>query len=609
MGLKSDITTAVKAVKTTIKYGYVQPLGVKYADGGTLLSAIIQSRLEGKTSIIRIDSAGNVRVNGLGVGNSYGTRSLGRLLDEKDKGLREIIIVGEPSISGRKVAAFIRGLNTGSVSLINAIQGCAIVLIKDYNLLQLLNGSNVPTIKVGPHLTLTDTEIGDMAGFFKRHPSVLRDFRWFNSVQRMVVLKLARRDLLVGVFDFWEVLGPAEKTRLLDDLSKIDADLVAKNYHTHEAYIKSFGKDEASNAAQIKGKLYLPILEDISTIAKLGEKRLRDLAAQGQQYKQSGKLGVVVMAAGAASRFGQGPKALVKVDELRTFMQIAAEDVLQASKQAKRDIPLFVMVSPSNWEAIKKHFNDERYFRLKPEQVHFFFQIDVSPKIHPRGYLAFTPDKKGIDFAPTGHGTVVKAIQTQIKATCQRLGVETLVIKNIDNLGATVADRSFDEVLGLHLAKLQNGKKLTVELVHPKVAVDPTTRKKTLLDKGGGAMSLDGRNVLVELFAVPGELRGSVTENPFNTLSMILEMEALSQADPNALPWYITHKDTVSLAEQHRRFQFEQLLGDLTHQVPTGFVIVDREGKRGRFIPVKSPGDLKAAVETFKKAEKLKAVK
>lgn len=55
MGIKSDIKTAARAVTTAVKYGYAIPLLIKYNDGGILLSAVIQSRLEGKTSIIRIE--------------------------------------------------------------------------------------------------------------------------------------------------------------------------------------------------------------------------------------------------------------------------------------------------------------------------------------------------------------------------------------------------------------------------------------------------------------------------------------------------------------------------------------------------------------------------
>ena len=600
-----------------IDYGYLQPLRVKYADGGVLLAMQIQSALRNETAVIRIKSDGLVVVNESQVGSSYGTRSLGRLLEKDERDKREIIIVGEPSISGRKIATFVEGLNTGYLKEINILQGCAMVFIKDYNLLQMLHRSEVPTVKLSPKLELTDQGIKDLSNFFKRFPSLLRDFRWFNPIQRTVVVKLACMKLLDGIFNFWEVLGPEGKTRLLDDLSKIDAELISRNTNAHQSYIKSSGKDESSNVAQIKGQLSLPIMDDIPDFSTHDlkqqgvplAKQMAKMAAAGRKYKASGKLGVVIMAAGAAARFGQGPKALVKVDGKRSFMQIAAEDVREASRAVKKDIHLFVMVSPLNWEVIKRHFNDNEYFGLDPEKVIFFEQSDILPKILPSGNLALTINKRGIDFAPTGHGSIIKAMKIQILAKCRELGIKTLLIKNIDNLGSTVRDASYDEVLGFHLGRINSGRRLTVELVWPKVAVDPITQKKKLLDKGGGAMSLDGRNVLVELLAVPAELTALMAkkEQPFNTLSMTAEVEAIEKADPEIFPWYITHKDfTVGVAAQFRRYQFEQLLGDFTHQEPTNFVIVEREGEKGRFIAVKLPKDMSKAAEAFLTMENLK---
>ncbi|MBU0687713.1 MAG: UTP--glucose-1-phosphate uridylyltransferase [Candidatus Margulisbacteria bacterium] len=570
------------------------------------LAIRLQNALRGKGGVIRIDHAGEVQVNGLSIGNSYGSKHLAFLMQEEDRQQRELVIVANPTISGKKIESFLTGINTGNISAINTLQGCGIVFIKDYNLLSILRDSNVAVVKASPKLTLADNEYETIATFFKKNHSVLRDFRWFNPTQRIVVLRLLSRNLLNGLFNFWEVLDARAKTRLLEDLTRIDVEQIFKNIEIHREYIDSGGQKTGSNVAQIKGRQDVPNKAEITDLSAMEEPELSSLAERGKRYMETGRFGVVVMAAGAAARFGRGPKALVNVEENRSFMRIAAEDVLAASRKAGKEIPLFVMVSPANGEAIKQHFHENRNFGLIRNQVFFFYQTDVSPKIYPDGNLALTPDKTGIDFAPTGHGFVVKGIMEQVAPICQQQGIKTLVIKNIDNLGSTVQDASYEEVLGNHIS---SGKGVTVELVPPKVSIDPATNKKKLLDKGGGALSLDSRNVLVELFAVPKELQDKVAENPFNTLTLTVEVDALAQqANPQSLPWYITHKDfTVGLTDRWRRFQFEQLLGDLTHQIDTNFVIVAREGGKGRFLPVKLPEDLAEIVRVFKEMEEKKA--
>lgn len=591
----------VSAVRTTV----VKPLRLRYADGGTLLTFKVQNALPKEKSVVRINFQGDVSINGKVIGNSYGSRNVGALMHERNVQRRQIIIVGEPSISGSRIENFITGINTSNSALVSQIEKHGMVFTSDYNLLKILQNCGVTAIKINPELEFTDKELLNVAAFFQDNPVMMKDFQSFTPRERTTVLRLLKNNVVAGLFNFWDGLTQPEKAQLLLDLSKVDIDTISRNMRVHGRYLATRGKDKRSNYERVKGKLGKPKMDEIIEMASLEASKRVLLAASGAKYKRSGRLGVVIMAAGAAQRFGQGPKALIEVAPGLTFMKAAADDVRKASVKAGIDIPLFIMVSPANEEAIRDHFEKNAFFGLNPDRVFFFRQDDILPKIYRTkdgGSLALK-DKKRIDFAPTGHGFVVKGLKEQVLSTCLDLGLETLIIKNIDNLGSTVRDESYDEVLGHHLA---SKKGITVELVRPKVEINPETGEKKLLDPGGGAFSLDDRNVLMELSAVEEELQKQTVENPFNTLSITLDLQALRRIDYDAMPWYMVHKEITVLDDKWLRFQCEKFLGDITHQEPANFIIVEREGKKGRFVPVKKPNDLVPAREVFLKMDEEK---
>jgi UDP-N-acetylglucosamine pyrophosphorylase len=442
----------------------------------------------------------------------------------------------------------------------------------------------------------------ELENSFRSQPSLRRDFAWLSYRQRGLVINLIKNNLLGGLLTAWDNLDQPAKFRILQDLQAVDLKLVRQNIQLHRRYLESEGRDSSSNCAQIKGPLDLPVKEDIPTLTALDAALLKRLSDLGKVYKENGHIGLLVMAAGSGSRLGRGPKALVKVDGYRTFIQIAAEDVLKASQKAGRRLPLFVMVTPSNAEDIKVHFTANRNFGLRSEQVNFFLELDRLPRIYQDGTLALDANNHRIDFYPTGHGYVLKGIKTQIAKSCRERGIKTLLIRNIDNLGATISDKSYDEVLGHHLS---SGRGITVELVKPRTLVNPATGEEISADRGGGVFSLNGRNVIVELFAVPAQLQERGKFNPFNTSNMTIDLDAIDDIDPLQLAWYITRKSAGPRANDDR-YQFEQLLGDATHQKKTNFVVVEREGPDGRFLPVKTPQDLEYSARVFGLMEKAK---
>ncbi len=142
---------------------------------------------------------------------------------------------------------------------------------------------------------------------------------------------------------------------------------------------------------------------------------------------------------------------------------------------------------------------------------------------------------------------------------------------NVDNLGATL-DTS---LLGAFAAW---GHEMMVEAA-PKLAGDV----------GGAPADVDGRTVIVEGFAFPDGFDHASLPT-FNTNTLWFRLDALQREPP--LRWYCVRKTTRG----HAVVQFERLVGQASWFLDTAFVEVSRD----RFLPIKSPADLDAALPALR---------
>jgi UTP--glucose-1-phosphate uridylyltransferase len=172
-------------------------------------------------------------------------------------------------------------------------------------------------------------------------------------------------------------------------------------------------------------------------------------------------------------------------------------------------------------------------------------------------------------YAP-GHGDFPASLRRsgQLARLVER-GVETLVLSNIDNLGAELDPL----VIGFHLAR---GRALTAELA------------ETLPGDVGGAPAFVGdRLQIVEGFRFPAGFDfASVPFMATNTFAMSVEL--LQREYP--LSWFYVEK-TV---DERTAVQMERLVNELSSFVPTSYLATPRGGPRGRFFPIKTRADLEA---------------
>ena len=256
---------------------------------------------------------------------------------------------------------------------------------------------------------------------------------------------------------------------------------------------------------------------------------------------------VAVLNGGMATRFGGEVKGLVEAVDGVSFLDWKLYDAERAG------LPVVVMNSFATDEETRAHVGGRNDVLV--------FSQSVSLRLEPDGSVFQGPSP----YSP-GHGDF--AVYAPIEEL-RLAGIRTLMLSNVDNLGARVDPR----VLAAHRAA---GNPLTIE-------VAPAEG-----DPGGAPVRVNGRPQIVEGFRFPPSFDPHVLP-VFNTNSLVVEVDALAERHP--LTWFYVEKDV----DGRRAVQLERLVTELSAFVPTTYLLVPRRGPQSRFVPVKTPEDLERA--------------
>ena len=260
-----------------------------------------------------------------------------------------------------------------------------------------------------------------------------------------------------------------------------------------------------------------------------------------------GDVAVAILNGGMATRFGSVVKGLVEAVDGVSFLEWKLRDARRAG------VPVVLMNSFATDEATRAYVGDR-------DDVVVFAQ-SVSLRLNPDGSLFPGPSP----YSP-GHGDFAElAPLDELRAR----GIRTLLLSNVDNLGARVDPR----VLAAHRGA---GNPLTVEVAAAAGEV------------GGAPARVAGRPMVVEGFRFPSDFDTRALP-VFNTNSLVIDVDVLERRYP--LTWLYVEK-TV---DGRPAVQLERLVNELSAFLPTTYLLVPREGPRSRFVPVKTPEDLELA--------------
>jgi UTP--glucose-1-phosphate uridylyltransferase len=314
---------------------------------------------------------------------------------------------------------------------------------------------------------------------------------------------------------------------------------------------------------RVAGEAKAPAPGEIADAPHAGTSEGDRLAALGRAALQRGELAFVVMAGGMATRMGGVVKALVEATGGKTFLELRLLENAALGRLAGRPVPLWLMTSDATEGPIR-----EALTRVgAPEHVKTFIQ-GLSVRLTPEGAL-FHDDRGEASTHATGHGDLVDAVRRSgFLDTFRKGGGKVVWITNLDNLGATVDPA----ILG---AFLESPAQVMVEVCD-----------KVAGDKGGIPVHAEGRLQVLEEFRLPRDF-DAATVRVFNTNTFLVRADALATADIT-WSWFEVEKKV----DGRLVIQFERLLQELTHALPSAYVRVPRDGAAARFLPVKDPDEL-----------------
>jgi len=326
---------------------------------------------------------------------------------------------------------------------------------------------------------------------------------------------------------------------------------------------------------------------DLRPSAEGGDERRARLSARGEQALREGKVAILVLNGGMATRFGGGAKGVVSVVEGQpktSFLAVKLGQVRTAAQALGGRIPVVLMHSFATQGPSEDHLTEIDWSGVEPGDRDAFAQ-SIMPRVLPDGTpLAELPEASDLPdtalYSAPGHGDTLGRLRgSGALGRLRERGVEHVLVSNVDNLGASLDP----VVVGAHLEAVDGGAKMSVEVVRREAG-----------DAGGCVAQLeDGTEAIVEAFRLPKGV--DLADYPhFNTNTLWLHAEAVDRDVP--LTWFAVRKkidwpDASRTGDDGKLevVQFERLIGQATETIKSAYLEVDR---RARFCPIKVRDDL-----------------
>ncbi|HVR62947.1 MAG TPA: UTP--glucose-1-phosphate uridylyltransferase [Polyangia bacterium] len=322
-------------------------------------------------------------------------------------------------------------------------------------------------------------------------------------------------------------------------------------------------RGETPEANFVKGRLAPPRASDVSRLPEPDSAEYARLRDAGARVLREGRVALLVLAGGMATRMGGVIKALVDAVPGHSFLDLRLAEVGAIGQQYGRTPPLWLMTSDATDAGIRAALGPALDGRALAT-----FQQHLSLRLTPDGNIFFDEAGQPSEYAP-GHGDLPDALRESglLQAFVDR-GGQVVMVSNIDNMGGLLDPA----LIGFHLG---HGKPVTCELV-----------AKLPSDRGGIPAYVDSTLCVLEEFRIPPTFDPKIVP-VFNTNVFHFDARALLALD---MPWsFFTVRKKLGA---HAVVQFERLINEVTSYLPTAYLEVPREGAASRFLPVKDNDEL-----------------
>ncbi|MEF8788294.1 MAG: UTP--glucose-1-phosphate uridylyltransferase [Planctomycetota bacterium] len=318
------------------------------------------------------------------------------------------------------------------------------------------------------------------------------------------------------------------------------------------------------------------------------EEREEPIIQSGTEALEADRVACLTVAGGQGTRLKyDGPKGEFPITPVqgKSLFQVHAEKIRAVRRNFGCTLPWFIMTSTENHEPTQEFFEENDYFGLEPETVHFFPQ-KMQPILGESGELL----RKGEDellLGPGGHGRTFHALHDS--GALQALedgGWDLLSYFQVDNPLVPVADERF---LGHHIEK---NAEFSCKVIPKR---DPEEGLGIVVEK-------DGHPAVIEYIEVPREIAEQTDSS--GQLRFLYGSIAVHMIDVHFvrrmvdedlhLPWHVAEKEYEVVkghGDSRERsletcYKFEQFIFEaLPHADDCAFVEVAREHE---FSPVKN---------------------
>lgn len=340
------------------------------------------------------------------------------------------------------------------------------------------------------------------------------------------------------VFAFFDELSETEQESLLAQAADIDLDEVANLVST---LVKGSGESKNDSIAdELAPASYVPL-----PLAENGNPELWAKARkQGEKALRTGRVAAFTVAGGQGTRLGyDGPKGTYGVTPIlkASLFQVFAEKILAASRIYGTAVPWYLMTSIINNEETVKFFEENDYFGLHKERVHFFTQ-GLMPAVDSDGKILMA-DKANIALSPDGHGGSLRAlVRSGSIRQMEADGIDTISYFQVDNPLVRCIDPEF---IGFHLMHDSDLSSKTVPKAYPE-------------EKVGVFCERNGAAVVVEYSDLPARLASERDEDgeiKFRAGSIAIHVFARDfikklgsgQNEDAQLPFHLAHKKVAHI--------------------------------------------------------------
>ena len=359
----------------------------------------------------------------------------------------------------------------------------------------------------------------------------------------------------------------------MDLLNEINEALKKQpNWVKERAIINSYKYSQKKLISKYDSKEIQEISDDeIIDINNLDNDEKEEIKKLGINHLKKSKFAYFTMAGGISTSMGGCSKAILEAKDKKTFLEIKLNHIRYIQKKYDCEIPFILMTNEETDNSIMEFLSKED--RLKDINLIKIIQPVTVRFEEINNELKVATLKNGnVSYAPGGHYDAF-ILLNEIKDKLNELGIKTIYVTNIDNLGATIDPL----LLGTHLKE--------------ESYFTPEIAKKDLKDKGGTFAKINGKLKLLEGPMVPEDYKEKFVNTQinkyFNTNLIYLNIDLFNYFDEinNEIPTFINKK----IIDDKPMFGFEAAIGLIFGIKKSKLILVNRET---RFLPIKFLSDL-----------------